>query len=168
MIASHHCRCTLDDSELEQELVENRETAWLADWADSVVSCSLLPEISLRCRQRPVAEKLVGTSRMRLWSLPVTVKTKDWKRRFKERKMKRIAASKETQTDLVENVEDADEFIGERVSIQKAGLPRMYSSIWPPEIYERVTDSGRHGKKYKRLKVEELRKMVAETGRGTA
>ena len=48
----------LEDSELEQELVENRETAWLADWADSVVSCSLLPEISLRCRQRPVAEKV--------------------------------------------------------------------------------------------------------------
>jgi hypothetical protein len=133
-----------------------------------VVNCSLLPEISLRCRQRPVTENLVGTNRVRQWSLPVRVKTKDWKRRFKERKMKRIAASKETQTDLVENVEGADEFIGERVSIQKAGLPRMATSNWPPEIYEWVTDSGRHGKKYKRLKVEELRKMLVETGRGTA
>jgi hypothetical protein len=54
------------------------------------------------------------------------------------------------------------------VSIQKAGFHRMATSSWPPEIYERVTDSGRHGKTYKRLKVEELRKMLAETGRGTA
>ena len=46
---------TLYDSELEQELMENLETAWLADCADSVVSSSLLPEMSLKCRQRPVA-----------------------------------------------------------------------------------------------------------------
>ena len=101
---------------------------------------------------------------MREWSLPVTVKTKDWRRRFKQRNKKKRTQFDGTGT---ENIEDADESLGERVSIQKAGLPRMATSSWPPEIYENVTDRGRHWRKYKRLKVEEVRKMLAEMGRGT-
>ena len=68
---------------------------------------------------------------------------------------------------MAENIEDADESLGERLSIQKAGLPLLATSSWPPEIYENVKTKGRNWRKYKRLKVEELRKMLAEMGRGT-
>jgi len=69
-----------EEREPEQELVETRETAWLDAWANSVVSCALLPEMSLKYRQRP----LVGTEKnsYREWSLPVTLKTKRWRKRF--------------------------------------------------------------------------------------
>ena len=70
--------------------MENRETAWPADWADSAMGCSLLPDSSLRCRQRPVAEKVLrgkweAGRTLREWNLPVTVKTKDLRRSFKQR-----------------------------------------------------------------------------------
>ena len=144
---------TLDDTELEHELVEIRENSWLADWGDSVVSCSLLPEISLRCKQRPVKEKLNknGVVCTREWSMPVTVKTKEWRRRFGYRRKKLY--KKQNDDESASQGE-----VGEKIAISRAGLPRLSSSTWPPELYEVVT--GDNKKKSKRLKVEKMREML--------
>ena len=75
--------------------MEARDNSWLAAWAQSVVSCSLLPEISLRCKQRPLKENVdsTGVVRSRVWSLPVSVKAREWRKRFRgrgRRRMRRI------------------------------------------------------------------------------
>merc|ERR1712115_172093 len=116
-----------DDSTLDQELVEEREDLWLAKWAESVVSCSLLPELKTTCSQRPSKEHLNRNGAM---CSRVTLKTKEWRRRFRRGKI-----------------------------YNQAGLPDLApSDNLPDDLYEIVKDD--NGKKKKRLKVEKLRDLL--------
>jgi len=149
-----------EDSELDQEMVETRDTAWLDAWADSVVSCSLLPEISLKCRQKQIET----TPTFREWSLPVTVKSKRWRNRFRGKKVKIGGNPSQPDSKLNEDTRERS----------KKGMPRLSTTSWPPDIYEWYSDVEmgknlrKEGRKSKRLKVVEAKRMLDKMGKSSS
>ena len=143
---------SLDNVELEAEVVEARDNSWLATWADSVISCSMLPEISLRCKQRPLAENVnnAGLVSSRVWSLPVSVKAREWRRRFEgrgRRRKRRMVRQDEDLSRLTETKtggegckknKDQKEYENQgELVYNRAGLPLIVPSHdLPADLFE--------------------------------
>jgi len=145
---------SIDDPELEKELVEKREDSWLATWADSVVGCSQLPRIVLKTNHRLLKENYCNggvTSRP-----PVTVKTKQWREKFRGRRKKWKGTESQGQDDQTPSTISEKYFV-----YNQEGLPHLsHNSDLPADFHAIVTDDTNYKKN--KLKLDKLNDFLKE------